>query len=102
MTNDESASELPQTPNKINVDESNLVPQVDLYLQVDKIIYHLPDSAEGKERCILHRWVEIETHNDVMYCPTCNDDLCVLFYHLFHSDVEIVNMEDSISTRIER
>ena len=27
---------------------------------------------------------------------------CVLCYYLFHSDVDILNMEDSISTRFKR
>ena len=75
---------------------------MNLYVQSDKIIYHLPDSAEGKERCSLHMWVGIETHKDVMYCPTCNVKFCVLYYHLFHSYFDIVKMKDSISETFKK
>ena len=34
-----------------------------------------------------------------MHCTTCNVNLCVLGYPLFHSDDNIVNMEEYISTR---
>ena len=37
-----------------------------------------------------------------MYCPRCNVNLCVLCHRLFHSDVDIVNMEESISTRFKK
>ena len=39
---------------------------------IQKIIDHLPDSAEVKARCILNRWDGIETQKNVMHCPTCN------------------------------
>ena len=66
---------------------------------LDKIVDHLPDSYEGKEMCSLHGWVGIETQKDVMYYPICNVKLFVICYRLFHSDVDIVNIEDSIYTR---
>ena len=62
--------------------------------------YHLPDSDEEKAWCILNGWAGIYTHKDVIYCTTCNVSLLVLCYSLFHSDVNIVNMEESISTNI--
>ena len=34
-----------------------------------------------------------------MHCTTCNVNLCVLGYPLFHSDDNIVNMEEYISTK---
>ena len=37
-----------------------------------------------------------------MYVPTCNVHLCVLCYRLFCSGFDIVNMEDSTSTRFKR
>ena len=52
--------------------------------------------------CSLHRWVGIETQRDVIHCPECNVKSCVLCYGLFHSDFDIVNMEDSISTIFKR
>ena len=33
-----------------------------------------------------------------MYCPTCNVNLCVFCYRLFHFGFDIVNMEESTST----
>ena len=68
----ESASELPQPPKKINVDDNNLATHGDVYLQLEKIIDHLPDSAEKKARCSLHRWSEIDTQKGAMHCSTFN------------------------------
>ena len=56
----ESAPEPPQPEKKRNVDDNNLAAHGDLYFQSDKIIYHLPDSAEGMARCNLNMWVGIE------------------------------------------
>ena len=36
-----------------------------------------------------------------MYCPTYNVNLCMLCYRFFNSDVNIVNMENYISTRFK-
>ena len=44
---------------KSNVYDNDLAPLGELYLKSDKIIEHLPDSAEGKARCSLHRLVGI-------------------------------------------
>ena len=52
--------------------------------------------------CSLNRWVGIETHKDVMYCTTCNVGLFVLWYHLFHSDVNILNTENPFFTRFKK
>ena len=80
----ESESELPQLPKKINVDDNNLATHGDLYLQPEKIIDHLPYSAEGKARCILYKWVGIDTQNYVMHYPTCNITFvcCVTVYFI--------------------
>ena len=90
------------TYKKKDVDCNNLAPHGDLYLQSKKWIDHLPDSAEGKARCSLYEWVGIDIQKDVIYYPTCNVIFCVLCYRLFHSNFDIVNMEDSISTRFKR
>ena len=77
-------------------------PHGDPFLQPDRRIDQLPDSAEGKGRCSLYRLVGVYTQKYVIHCPTCNVNLCVLCNHLFYSGVEIVNMEDSISTIFKR
>ena len=59
------------------------------------------DSSEGNARCSLHGWVGIDTQKDVIYIPTRNFNLCVFCYHLFHSDIDILNTEDSISKRFK-
>ena len=55
-----------------NIDENNRATHGNIYLLSDKIIYHLPDSAEEKARCGLNSWVGIETQKDSIYLPTCN------------------------------
>ena len=60
------------TTSKNSIDENKLAPHGDLYRQLEKIIDHLPDSAGGKARFILHRWDGIETQKDIMNRSTCN------------------------------
>ena len=60
------------------------------------MIDHLPYSDEGKARCGLNRWVGIDTQKDVMHCPTCNVNFCVLCSPLFQSDVDSLDIEYSI------
>ena len=99
---DKLAPEPPQPPKKSNVNKNNLYPHGDLYLQSEKGIDHIKDSSEGKARCSLQIWVGIETQKDVMRCPTCNVNLCVLCYRLFNSDVDIAKIQDYFSTIFKR
>ena len=68
----------------MNVDENNLATHGEIYLQSDKIIDLLPDSAEGKARCSLHMWVVMDTQRDVMHCTTYNITCvcCVTVYFI--------------------
>ena len=66
--------------------------------QLEKIIDHPSDSAGCKASYIIHRWVVIETHNNVMHFPTCNVKFCVFLIVNFIMVLIFVNMEDSIST----
>ena len=81
---------------------NNVYTHVDLHLQLEKIFYQLPGSAEGKSRCRLHRWVGIETQKDDVHFLTFNFNLCDFCYRLFYSDVGIVKTEDSIYTTYKR
>ena len=90
------------TNKKRNVDGSNLAPHGDLYLQPGKIIDRIPDSVEGKGIWRLHMWFGIDTHTGVINFPTWNVSLCMLYCHLFHSNLDIVNIDDSISTIYKR
>ena len=67
---------------KKNVDDKDLAPHRDLYLQLDRIIDHLPYSAQGKVRYSLHTWVRIEIHKDVIYFLTFNKTfVCCVTVH---------------------
>ena len=90
------------TKSKKNVYDNILDPCGDLYIQSEKITDHLTYSAEGKARFRLHRWVRIETLKNVIHCSTCNINLCVFCYCLFHFDGDIAKIEDSVSTTFKR
>ena len=75
---------LSQPSKKSKVDDNNLATHEYLYHQLDKRIDHLLDSAEGKARCSLHRWVGIDTQKDVMHCTRYNITCacCVTIYFI--------------------
>ena len=81
---DVSASEPSQPPKKRNIDCNNLDTHGEPYFQLDKLIDHLTDSAEGKEKCSIHMWDGIDTQKDVMHFPTCNITCvcCVTIYDI--------------------
>ena len=95
-----------QNRNKLQIknknDENNLATNEGLYLQLDKIIDHFPDSAEVKGRWIIHRCFGKVNQKDVIHFPTYNVNLCVLCYCLLHSGVYIVRMGVSSSKRYKR
>ena len=56
-----------------------------LSFRVDNCLDHLPSVSKPRAYCALHNWVDqTKTQQHVMYCPTCNVNLCIKCYRLFH------------------
>ena len=48
---------------------------------LDHTLIRPPNS---KVRCSVYRWVGVETQKDVILCPSCDVNLCIDCYHIFH------------------
>ena len=66
------------------ITDDALKPTGALCIRLDDTKDHLPDKAKQSARCSLHRYVGVETEKQVMYCATCNINLCVNCYRFFH------------------
>ena len=52
-----------------------------LACRLDPTLDHIPiRPPNGKLRCSIHRWVEVETQKDFMLCPSCDVNLCLDCY----------------------
>ena len=67
-----------------HVNDDSLDPTSSLCIRLDSTLDHLPDPANARARCALHRWLGIETQKQVSYCTVCNVHLCVKCYRIFH------------------
>ena len=68
--------------------------------RLDTTLDHLPVKTAGtNSRCALHKWVNIETQKQVMFCPTCNVNLCLSCYRLFHTKPNLLQMKESLSNK---
>lgn len=70
-----------------------------LYSNLD----HLPEeSSSQRPRCALHRWsgggvdLAADVRANVVYCATCNINLCVKCYQTFHTISDIKRCKQSI------
>ena len=64
---------------------------------------HLPMPKTGSNvRCALHRWGNKTTvQRSVMMCPTCNIQLCLNCYKIFHSERDLVGKKNDMFPKDE-
>ena len=68
-----------------------LLPGGMLAIRLDPSYGHLPQRPTTcKPICILHWWAGVETRTSVMFCPTCNVNLCLHCYRFLYQNVNIV------------
>lgn len=79
--------------------DDSLSPTGGLKMRLDTTINHLPIKAQKRSRCALHSWAserKQRTEAFVMYCPTCNVNLCIDCYNFFHHTPDIHRHRQSI------
>ena len=50
-------------------------------------------------RCSLHKWVGVETEKGVLYCRTCNVNLCQLCFKYYHVTKDIVGEKEKLKKK---
>ena len=70
-----------------------------LRIRLDTSHDHLPEEANEKARCSMHRWLGYETTSQISHCPTCNVNLCVKCYRIFHYTPNLVSMKAQLKQK---
>ena len=71
-------------------------------LRLDRTLDHLPIQPRGrKKRCGLHRWQDESKEGQLMYCRSCNVNLCAHCYDLFHTVEDVGDLSNELRSRIE-
>ena len=74
-----------------------------LSCRLDHTLDHIPIRPHNsKVRCRIHRWVGVESQKDVFLCPSCEVNLCVDCYHIFHHTENMVMMKKSLSKQYSK
>ena len=72
-----------------------------LNIRLNRTLDHLPKKPKLKKcRCRLHMWFGIKTQKDTLFCPTCNVNLCIKCYKMFHNCQNIVAMKMALYKKI--
>ena len=68
--------------------------------RLDRTLDHLPIQPRGKKkRCGLHRWQSHRKEGKLMYCRSCNVNLCADCYDLFHKVKDVDNLSEQFCLR---
>ena len=49
--------------------------------------------------CGLHGWLGKQSRNKVLHCSTCNVNLCVDCYEMFHTEADLVAKKDELKDK---
>ena len=67
-----------------------------LCCRLDPTHDHLPRHSTKRATCALHRWVGSETRSEVSLCVTCQLNLCIGCYAIFHKIPDLHSMKESV------
>ena len=56
-------------------------------------------QIEAKPKCDLHHWLGGQLRSKVMYCETCNVNLCIHCYTLFHTNPHLVAKKQQLKRK---
>ena len=56
-------------------------------------------QIEAKTRCDLHKWLGSQSRAQVMKCETCNVNLCIDCYRLFHVEPKLVERREELKRK---
>ena len=75
-----------------------------LKIRLNSALDHLPDGTtiSSKPRCALHRCVGIQKKAHIMKCTTCNANLCLTCYKLFHNVTDLVSIKQTLKNKYSK
>ena len=81
----------------MRVTDATLAETGKLRICLNRCLDHLPEAAESKARCALHWWAcKKKIEAQILVCLSCNVNLCVQCFALFHRTPDLVSMKQRI------
>ena len=69
-----------------------------LQCRLNTTMSHLPSRKRGiRPQCALHSWTGSRNQSDILYCRTCNINLCVDCYKIFHTRSDLVGTKEQLA-----
>ena len=56
--------------------------------------------VRSQKKCVFHNYLGGQARNKIMYCPSCNINLCVDCYKLFHTQQNIVSNKRQLQRKL--
>ena len=76
----------------LRISDVSLGPRGAMSIQLETQSDHLPQRPQNKKpRCALYRWGGVEMGASISYCATCNVNLCIDCYKMFHQNTNITH-----------
>jgi hypothetical protein len=70
---------------------------------LDTTMSHLPSRKRGKRpQCALHNWIDARKNTDILYCQSCNINLCIDCYEIFHTVPNLVGTKRQLTNEYKK
>jgi hypothetical protein len=78
--------------------DSSLAENGALKCRLETTLSHLPSRKNGnRPQCDLHRWTGIQKEAGILYCRSCNINLCIDCYKIFHMRSNLVGTKEQLT-----
>ena len=57
-------------------------------------------AIRSQTKCDLHKYLNGQSRHKIMYCPTCNANLCIHCYKLFHEERDLVGKKKQLKRKL--
>jgi hypothetical protein len=69
-----------------------------LQCRLDTTRSHLPSKKRGnRPQCALHSWTGVRKEAGILYCRSCNINLCIDCYEIFHTQSDLVGTKEQLT-----
>ena len=83
--------------------DSSLAENGALNCRLDTTLSHLPSKKRGsKSQCALHRWTGNRMEAGIMHCRSCNINLCLDCYEIFHTHSNLIATKEQLTAEYKK
>ena len=108
---DDSSTTSSKRQGREHITDSSLLPTGKYTKRLFNARLHFPQECvligtndKGKEvrkqpACALHGWLGKQSRNKIMHCSSCNVNLCIDCYNIFHTEADLVAKKDELKDK---